>query len=76
MAKLPLCSNCSGHHKSLDGRAPCFLALFFRHLVREREELTHTKAMDRIAQINADAFWDDVGVILDRLAEGYYDSKE
>jgi hypothetical protein len=69
----PRCPNCLGRH--VDMADVCMLSAAFGVIVHSRQDLTLDQARERIAKVSADAFWDDVGPILDRLTDGYYDEE-
>lgn len=67
----PRCGNCLTVHTATHN--VCILPVLFGILVDARESMTEAEAVARMAAVNVDALWDDLGPILDQLAGGKYD---
>lgn len=64
------CNNCGRTHEIfLD---VCIADAFLGVSLHSRGSLTEKQAAIILAGMDAAAFWDDVGPIIDRLEEGYY----
>jgi hypothetical protein len=70
MAKCPNCCAEIDTHP----RDECILYVFMT-VLRDRGNLDDEQLAEIHANCAVDMMWDDIGPILDRLEEGYYDSE-
>ena len=70
---MPKCNNCFHSHRKLV--EVCVPATLLAVSVDGRESITEAKAKDLLANIDPYAFWEDMGKIVDRLEEGFYDQR-
>ena len=64
------CNNCCREHDDLPD--VCLPAAMLGVSVFSREELTPDEADTLLENLNVDQLWDDIGPIIDRIQEGYY----
>ena len=66
----PTCNNCGKTHAKTVH--VCVLAALLA-LVVDRGDKGKRFARRAVARVDVDAFWDDVGPIIDKLEDGWYD---
>lgn len=66
------CPNCLEKHEVFPD--VCVLHVLLGVAVHGRQSLTNEAAHVVLKNCNADALWDDLGPIVDRLEAGYYDN--
>jgi hypothetical protein len=69
-----VCPNCYAPVEEHEANG-CVLAALMQ-LVRDRGNLDDEALLNLHANANADAFWDDLGPIIDGLEDGHYTTKE
>lgn len=64
------CPNCGGNVRN-HPKNDCLLAVLIQ-VIRERKSLSEKKLLAIHSTVDVDAFWDDLGPIIDNLETGFY----